>query len=282
MKIEFETSTIGVGDAAALIMLLGTVCPGALQAMENITESLTLRVGDLEAVRAAADNSYAPPAPDAAAAFASAPPAALPGDEVEDDGEHVVETVNLAPVTTGPTDSRGFPWDDRIHSTVAGGGGAQTEKGVWRAKRGVSKDLVAKVEAEYRSRQGGASPAPSAAPPPPAPAFVPPAPSASPAPPASSPAPLAPGAPPPPASPPPPAPPPPAAAVSSPALTVLFQKIAKAQGLTPQLITHAEVLGAVQRVGLETIAQLAANPDKIPAVEAEMDAWIAHRGGFPA
>lgn len=52
------------------------------------------------------------------------------------------------PAVVGSVDGTGLPWDDRIHSTPA----KQTNKGVWRAKRGVSDALVAQVEAELRAR----------------------------------------------------------------------------------------------------------------------------------
>ena len=61
-------------------------------------------------------------------------------------------TVNVDADETGDTpttathDSTGLPHDARIHSTPA----VITAKGVWRAKRGVDKQLVATVEAELR------------------------------------------------------------------------------------------------------------------------------------
>ena len=61
-------------------------------------------------------------------------------------------TVNVDADETGDTpttathDSTGLPHDARIHSTPA----VITTKGVWRAKRGVDKQLVAQVEAELR------------------------------------------------------------------------------------------------------------------------------------
>ena len=48
--------------------------------------------------------------------------------------------------TTATHDNTGLPHDARIHSTPA----VITTKGVWRAKRGVDKQLVAQVEAELR------------------------------------------------------------------------------------------------------------------------------------
>lgn len=91
-----------------------------------------------------------------------------------------------APVAENPEgapdfDSRGFPWDERIHT----GTKATNADGTWRNKRGVDKDLIAAVEAELRgepaapaaapvSGDGSAAsipaPAPTAPPPPPPPA----------------------------------------------------------------------------------------------------------------
>ena len=48
--------------------------------------------------------------------------------------------------TTATHDSTGLPHNARIHSTPA----VLTTKGVWRAKRGADKQLVAEVEAELR------------------------------------------------------------------------------------------------------------------------------------
>ena len=49
--------------------------------------------------------------------------------------------------TTATHDNTGLPHDARIHSTPA----VITTKGVWRAKRGVDKQLVATVESELRA-----------------------------------------------------------------------------------------------------------------------------------
>lgn len=59
-------------------------------------------------------------------------------------------------VAPGTVDKNGIPWDDRIHSTPA----KLTGKGVWRAKRSVSDELTAQVEAELRARAGQPAPAP--------------------------------------------------------------------------------------------------------------------------
>lgn len=72
---------------------------------------------------------------------------ATTADEDEDDASAGI------PADATGVDSTGLPWDDRIHSTPA----AMTEKGVWRAKRGVGKNkaFVEQVEAELRARVSG-------------------------------------------------------------------------------------------------------------------------------
>jgi hypothetical protein len=91
-------------------------------------------------------------------------------------------------VASGPVDTRGYPWDGRIHNS----GKTKMANGNWKNRRGVDKALVAQVEAELAAATG-AAPAP-AAPAPAAPAPAAPAP-ASPAPAAPAPAAPAPAAP---------------------------------------------------------------------------------------
>lgn len=50
-------------------------------------------------------------------------------------------------VDTNDLDSEGIPWDLRIHSSSR----EKVANGSWRVKRGVDKDLLAKIKAEYRS-----------------------------------------------------------------------------------------------------------------------------------
>jgi hypothetical protein len=71
----------------------------------------------------------------------------------DDDNADTTSDVAVAP---GTLDSTNLPWDERIHSKPA----ALTDKGVWRAKRGVGKDkaFVASVEAELRARAVAAAP----------------------------------------------------------------------------------------------------------------------------
>jgi hypothetical protein len=73
-----------------------------------------------------------------------------------------------APTTDAPApafDSKGLPWDERIHSGTKG----VNKDGSWKQRRGVQEAVVTKVEAELR----GKNPAPAAAPPPPPPADIP-------------------------------------------------------------------------------------------------------------
>lgn len=55
--------------------------------------------------------------------------------------------------TTATHDASGLPWDARIHADPR----SLTTKKVWRAKRGVDKQLVAAVEAELRAAMVGAA-----------------------------------------------------------------------------------------------------------------------------
>ncbi len=65
-------------------------------------------------------------------------------------------------------DSRGLPWDGRIHSETR----TMNKDGSWRAKRGVNDEaMVKRVEAELRARVGTAEAPPPAPPPPPPGAF---------------------------------------------------------------------------------------------------------------
>lgn len=58
----------------------------------------------------------------------------------------ITGTAPTAVVVDDSVDKDGLPWDERIHASSK----ALTEKGVWRSRRGVDKQLVAKVEAELR------------------------------------------------------------------------------------------------------------------------------------
>lgn len=85
--------------------------------------------------------AFVPPAPTAPAMDAPTASAAAP----------------MTPASGVELDSKGLPWDDRIHA----GTKSKIAKGEWKAKRGVEPALVAQVEAELRARVA-ASPVPVA------------------------------------------------------------------------------------------------------------------------
>lgn len=61
------------------------------------------------------------------------------------------------PASSVELDSKGLPWDERIHA----GTKTKIKSGEWKAKKGVEAALVAQVEAELRARVA-AAPAPAA------------------------------------------------------------------------------------------------------------------------
>lgn len=74
------------------------------------------------------------------------------GDDAAE-GEQAAQAT-AAPVNSNDTDSEGFTWDARIHSTPA----KKTDKGVWRAKRGADPQLVAQVKAAQIAARTTAAP----------------------------------------------------------------------------------------------------------------------------
>jgi len=149
-------------------------------------------------------------------------------------------TVATPPAATPPVapvgvelDTDGIPWDSRIHS------GKKTKLAKsqqWKKKRGVDTDYVAQVEAELKAAMAASPAAPVTA----TPAVTPPPPAAV------------------------VTPPPPAAVVVGVTFPELMSKITSAQ------LTNEVVLAAVNRQGLQSLALLAARPDLIPAVDAEL------------
>lgn len=85
-----------------------------------------------------------------------------------------------SPPTTVQLDSKGFPWDARIHARPK----SFNKDGTWRSKRNVDVALIAGVEAELRKLMAIPAPIPPLAPgaiiPPPPPASATPAPAATP------------------------------------------------------------------------------------------------------
>ncbi len=152
-------------------------------------------------------------------------------------------------------DSRGLPWDHRIHSS----GKAKVAAGTWKQKRGVDDAVIAAVEAELRAAMAVPGPTAAAPVPPPAGVPLPPAPATVPA-----------GA-----VPIPPVPDIPAAAPTPPVtagpLTFpqLMQKVTGA--ISSGRLTQAQVTTCVQTTGLPSLALLASRPDLVAAAGAEID-----------
>lgn len=192
MRIEIETGELTRPDALSLAVLVHSLFPdvlGQIALMANAShEALNTAVAprDPAAVfgEEGAPSSVAPSAEDVFARPPAGAPSAegSPPDSSADisPGSATPPTAPLsedaAPITL---DSDGVPWDARIHS----GGKTLTQAGVWRARVGVGKDVVAAVKAELRAALAAGSPAavplappaPAIPPPPPATGSVPPA-----------------------------------------------------------------------------------------------------------
>jgi hypothetical protein len=96
-------------------------------------------------VPSTADVESPPTAPEDVFGHANVPqPPAVPSVPVAP-----VPTDNVTPTNPADADSRGFPWDERIHSSSK----AKNADGTWRQRRGVSGVLVAEIERELV--QGG-------------------------------------------------------------------------------------------------------------------------------
>jgi hypothetical protein len=196
----------------------------------------------------------------AAAPTPDAPPASTPSPATS------AATVGQTPPPVSPggveLDVTGLPWDARIHSLAAGNTHPKTAEGKWKLKRGVDKlTTLPHVEKELRAVMAiGAPTAAAAVPPPPATVVAPPAP-----PPAAA------------AVPPPPAavvtpPAPPAAPGACTTMPQLMTKITDAMGAAK--LTQAQVLAAVQSVGLTELPQVAHRPDLIPQIAQHLDMVI--------
>lgn len=133
--IESPTTT---ADAAAVFGAAVPLAPNGAPSIAGAVPSPTV-LAAMTATTSAETTAPVPPAP------TNAPAAAAP-------------SVPAAPSTPAPAvelDSKGLPWDERIHA----GSKAKVKDGSWRAKKEVDPALVATVEAELR-----ASVAPSGAP----------------------------------------------------------------------------------------------------------------------
>lgn len=135
MKIEISLDTKDAADLAALMALVGSLGGGAERPTRAAPTVVSLSADEVLGISAATpidvsafpDDDGGPPAPD--------------------------------PIVTNPegapdVDSRGLPWDERIHASTK----ATNGDGSWRNKRGVDKALLEAVEAELA---GGVSVPPS-------------------------------------------------------------------------------------------------------------------------
>jgi len=241
MRIEFDSNTSTALDALAV------------QAAMNIY---------LQNAKLVQDNTPTPqPERTAAEAFGEPQPvSAEPQSSDEND-----EGDDNTPQPAGALDSRGFPWDERIHSKTGSGGGALNKDGTWRGKRGVSNDLVKTVETELRAAGYGQASIGEALPATPeayaaAAAIAPPPPTVIPAAPAVPAQVVAP--PPPPAVPAAPAAPTPAADFQS------FWSELQTLGKTDPTVMQRAVAAAAKHGA--TLAGLNTSPHLIPAVRAEL------------
>lgn len=166
------------------------------------------------------------------------------------------------PAPVAELDTRGLPWDARIHAANR----SKSIKGTWKLKRGITPDLIVAVEAEHKPGPISAASAPAtglaAAPVPPV---------AQPAPPAS--APVA----PPTASV--PAAPPSAAGIPPAAGTIGFRELMqKIQTATAAgKLTTEQVNAALATVGLQPLDMplLVGNPGLIAGLNAAIDERLA-------
>ena len=184
--------------------------------------------------------------------FISSAPASLPTAPIE------VPVFTQAPLASVELDSKGMPWDARIHAATK----AKIGDGTWRYKRGTPDTVIAPIEAEIRATMSAPGiPAAPAAPVPSAPA---PAPAVSPAAPVVPVAPVV-------AS---------ASAVPPAPTGDAFSKLMT--WLTPRLasgsITAERVSAIVRELGLPHVGALFTRQDLIPAAKERIEAVIAAGG----
>lgn len=160
-----------------------------------------------------------------------------------------------APTTGSPApgvelDTRGLPWDARIHARTK----SKTANGQWKNARGIDAAEVTRIEAELRNLMAIPAAAPAVPVPPPlvpaAPAIAPPSVPAPPAPPASG-----------------------ATAASPSSFPELMLRISGAQ--TQRQLNQTQVSAVVAKYALPGIAALTQRPDLIPSFAADIEAQIA-------
>lgn len=219
-------------EANAVILLLSTLADGAtLPQAQPATAAPSTAVAEA-----------LPTAPAAHEVFSPTPTSADPLPSTT-----AIAPPPAAPSPAGNLDSRGLPWDGRIHASTR----ALLQDGSWRQKRGTDPAYVAQVEAELRGAVAAPA-APVAAVPPPPPTV---AAAAAPAAPESS----APAVPPAPGG-------GTTGANPSDPLTFagLLQRVTAA--VAGGKITQAQVVEACGTLGVPSLPVLATRPDLVPSV----------------
>jgi len=260
MQITIETDGITPRDVAGLLALLATVSPDVLTAALEmydipVNPQITINPTITVTTDTVPPPPFAPPAPVAVSAPSTTSAPIVP------------------PADKGPQDKNGLTWDERIHAKSADGGGVITGAGIWRAKRGVSPELVAQVTAEQR---GAVTPPAVTVPPPPA---APPVPTPPPVatvaapPPPLPPTPLAPVAEPPPS---PLSPPPAAGDVTFAGLCQAISGWTTAGTIGPEDVNAALAMFGVE--GLGKLATDAAAKTFLQPVHDHLAALVASKG----
>lgn len=133
------------------------VSPPAAPATPTVSAPASVPAGNPFAPAASASVSL-PPSPPVLAAVPAAPSAA----------SGTAPAASAVPASGVEVDSRGLPWDPRIHASTK----SKTQKGVWTAKRGINDEaMVHRIEEELRAAMAARAPASTpgtvVAPPPP-------------------------------------------------------------------------------------------------------------------
>lgn len=179
-------------------------------------------------------------------------------------GPHIIiPAAPVAPIPPAPApappgavqlDSKGFPWDARIHASTK----STNKDGSWKGKRGADAATIANVEAELRRLMAIPVPQPAhiATQPAPGPVLVPsPAPAPAPAPPAAAPL-----------------------VVTAEMQTAYVQFIGFASSaINTGKMTEAELNSCLNAVGIATLAGLGQRPDLLPAVSQLINGILAGR-----
>lgn len=233
LKIEFDPSTLSKAQREDLAsFILGWEVPNDAPLSADAVQS---RIAPVDTtVNTSAGNVPLPPVPQ-------------PGLPV---GTAAPQSPNLVGV-----DSKGMPWDDRIHSSSR----AKVAGGTWKYKRGVTDDEIKRVEIELVAMREGPSDNTDCEP---ETLFTAPL-----VPTSGSPGVAAITAPPPPAT-------------AEPDLRKEFAqlmiRVANAKGSGK--ITTEEVTAALAEHNVQSLPMLSTKLDRVPPVAAAIDALIASRG----